>query len=118
MEQRMNIRVPTNLPATVHYTGSDGRRTMHTVIRDLGFGGAFVEAGQMSALKGSIIRVGLGESEQAESINIDALVLRSSDDGVGLMFAYLDDDVFDQLASLLEPELDKRFGRSRQRTHN
>ncbi len=106
MEHRMNIRMPVSLPARVYYPDKGGHGSFRAVTRDLGFGGAFIEAGENSPAKGSIVRLALTTVPE-DPVTIDALVLRSENGGFGVMFAYYSDEVFKQLASVLEPVFER-----------
>lgn len=107
MERRMNPRRPLRLAATVYYPGEGGGSHIHTVTRDLCYEGAFIETLACAHLQGGIVRVEL-QTPRYGRIGLDALVLRTGADGVGLMFAYYSTRVFEQLDALLEPEADRR----------
>ncbi|HKJ22910.1 MAG TPA: PilZ domain-containing protein [Gammaproteobacteria bacterium] len=107
MERRMNPRKPLRLAATVHYPDEGGARRIQTVTRNLCYEGVFVETLAFAHLQGSIVRVEL-DTPLHGPIGLDALVLRSRADGLGLMFAYYSTEVFEQLDALLEPEANKR----------
>lgn len=111
MEHRMNMRMPVSLSARVYYPDRGGHGSFQTVTRDLGFGGAFIEAGESSPAKGSIVRLALATAAE-DPVTIDALVLRSETGGFGVMFAYYGDDVFKQLTSVLEPAFDQQDAHS------
>lgn len=108
MEHRMNIRMPVSLPVTVYYPGRGGHESCRATIRDLGFGGAFIEAGETAPTKGTIVRVAM-EKASGNPVVIDALVLRDDANGLGIMFAYYGDDVFQQLASVLQPVIEQQY---------
>ena len=108
MEHRMNIRTPVHLPATVYYRGNGGRESYRAMTRNLSFGGAFIEAGETAPSKGAIVRLAL-DNAGGGPVVIDALVLRHDALGFGIMFAYYGDEVFQQLASMLQPVLERRY---------
>lgn len=110
MEHRMNIRMPVSLSARVYYPDKGGYGSFRAVTRDLSFGGAFIEAGEISPVKGSIVRLALATAAE-DPVTIDALVLRSEAGGFGAMFAYYGDDVFKQLSSVLGPVLERHRAR-------
>ena len=106
----MNIRVPVDLPVTISYAvNGDGPRHMRTTTRNLSFDGALLEAGEQPPEEGRLVRMELPASA-AGSIAIDALVLRHDGGGLALVFAHYGEAVFERLAGLLEPELERRFG--------
>ena len=110
MEHRMNMRMSVSLSARVYYPDKGGYGCFDAVTRNLGFGGAFIEAGGGDPPKGTIVRLVLVTASQ-EPLTIDALVLRTEDGGFGAMFAYYGDDVFKRLASVLEPVLEQHQAR-------
>jgi hypothetical protein len=101
MERRINLRLNMRLSAVIRYRDAGENRCLTATTRNLSFEGAFMEAGGISNLAGSIVRLELNTLAEAPLI-IEALVARSRSDGLGLMFAYYSRDVFEQLASLLE----------------
>jgi len=107
MERRMNPRKPLCLTATVRYPGEGGGGCIGTVSRNLSYEGAFVEARALSGLHGSIVRVELETSSHGR-IDLDALVLRETAVGLGLMFAYYSTEAFERLDDLLASETGRR----------
>lgn len=102
MERRTYIRKPLHLPAVIRYPCKGRSCSFRTITRDLSFEGAFIDTGDFT-LQGSIIRMEV-EACSAAPLVIDALVVRSDTEGLGLLFAYYSSEVFEQLALLLEPE--------------
>lgn len=109
MERRMNARKPLRFPATIRYRSMDASLSMPTMTRNLSFEGTFLETGEIAQLEGSIVRVELA-ALPSDPITIDALVVHGNRDGIGLMFAYYGNTVFEQLASVLEAEPDPDGG--------
>lgn len=113
MEHRMNVRVPVRLPVSVSYPcKGDSPRVVDTMTRNLSFDGAHIEHGAVDLERGRLIRLELAVCPHGP-ITLEALVLRCDADGIGLMFAHYGDAVFEGVAALLEPELDKRFSPDR-----
>lgn len=109
MEHRMNIRVPVRRPVSVSCPCKGGSpHVVDTMTRNLSFDGAHIEHGAADLECGRLIRLELANPHGP--ITLEALVLRRDADGLGLMFAHYGDAVFERVAALLEPELDKRFG--------
>lgn len=108
MEHRMNIRMPVSMPATVYYPGNGGHESCRAMTRNLGFGGACLEAGETPPSKGTIVRLAM-DNAGGDPVVIDALVLRNDAEGLGIMFAYYGDDVFQRLASMLQPVSEQHY---------
>lgn len=109
MEHRMNSRLCVRLPVTVQISPRMENTRVCTVTRDVALGGACIENKGLDIQEGAMVRLTL-ELTPGDRVMIDALVLRSNDQGVGLMFAYYSNEVFDRLAELLEPKTPKRYG--------
>jgi hypothetical protein len=101
MERRMNARIPRQLHAAVRYRGKGLNRRLSASTRNLSYDGAFLEIGEDTHLNGSIVRLEL-EAASDDPLIIDALVVHSNPEGLGLMFAYYSHKVYEQLAALLE----------------
>ena len=111
MERRMNLRSPLRLRAVIRYRDTGGNYRLTATTRNLSFEGAFLETGEIAHLQGSIVRLELHVSPE-DPLIIDALVVNSRGDGLGLMFAYYNHEAFERLASLLESTANKPDGRS------
>jgi hypothetical protein len=104
-DRRINIRIPVNLPVSVRYPDKVGQSGFRTVMRNLCFGGTFIEARESAPPAGTIVRLSL-KIPREDSLILDALALRKDGAGLGIIFAYYSDDTFKKLASILEPSLE------------
>lgn len=100
MEQRWNIRMPVRTQVCIRSpdTGTIAGRT-----RDLSFEGMYVETSPDSVSAHTFVQVEFAVRDGANwsVVKTPAMIVRSADDGVGLMFPDYDDRVFDGLALLL-----------------
>ena len=108
MEHRMNLRHSVQLPITVHVSPRMDHKGLPMVTRDIAFGGACIESEGVDIVEGTMVRLAL-EIAPDDPVTIDALVVRSNNREVGLMFAYYSNDVFDRLTELLEPQVQRRY---------
>lgn len=106
---RVDFRVPARIPASLTFPPRAQAITVQGVTRDIGFGGACIESSDALPQEGMLARLTL-EGPRGSPVIIDALVLRSSHNGIGLMFAHYGDDVFRPLVALLQPEFEKYIG--------
>lgn len=112
MEHRMNLRHSVQIPTTVHVSPRMDHKEVPVVMRDIAFGGACIESEGVDIREGTMVRLAL-EITPSDPVTIDALVVRSNNREVGLMFAYYSNDVFDRLTELLEPKVQKRYANQR-----
>ncbi|MGA7800620.1 MAG: PilZ domain-containing protein [Gammaproteobacteria bacterium] len=101
MEHRMNVRVPLRMEVGIEFPGS-AFITGHT--DDVSFEGMYVRTGTMKLPRHGLVRVEFvvhGQQEHAH-LRVPALVVRTTSNGVGLMFGNCDDEVFHVIAHLLE----------------
>lgn len=104
----MHVRMPVCLSVIVYAPMNGGRSSFCAVSRDISFEGAFIEAVPTRPPKGGFVRLSF-ETAYDDPLIIDALVIRDNADGFGVMFAYNDDKKFQQLISILQPRLKRRF---------
>lgn len=102
IESRANLRVPVRLSVTVELPPRIERNSVRGVTRDISLSGAFIENSGSVPREGSLARLAL-ETAPGGALVIDAVVLRSNDQGMGLMFAHYGDEIFEPLAALLAP---------------
>ncbi len=103
---RMSMRVPISLPVTIEFPSGTERNTLQAVTSDLSFDGAFILHRAPAPKEGTIARLILKNAPDSPLV-IDALVLRSTTHGTGFMFAHYNDELFDGLAALIGPALDR-----------
>jgi len=93
MEQRWNVRTPLTLDVTIHAPHDD---SIPGTTLDVSFGGMHVHVGPEVVLHGNtLVDVTVAIGEQLETIS--ALVVRSTQEGFGLMFT----DLGQQMLALL-----------------
>ncbi len=109
MERRINLRKPVRLRAAVRYRDRGENCRLETTTLNLSFEGAFLETGEIAHLVGSIVRLEL-QAFPGNPLTIDALVVYRNHAGLGLMFAYYKNEVFEQLVTLLESTPNKSDG--------
>jgi len=105
-KRRMSMRVPISLPVTIEFPLGTERNTFQAVTSDLSFDGAFILHRASAPKEGTIARVILKNAPENPLV-IDALVLRSTTHGTSFMFAHYNDAVFDGLAAMMGPALDR-----------
>lgn len=102
MEHRMNMRISMRLPVTIQYFSGSEKNSVRTVTHNISFNGACIENAGLQIQEGAMVHLRL-EACSGHSLMIDALVVRSDEEHAGLMFAYYDNGVFNQLSALLGP---------------
>jgi c-di-GMP-binding flagellar brake protein YcgR len=98
MEQRWNVRTPLELDVTIHVPDKD---PVPGTTLDMSFGGMHVQVGPEVVLHGNTlvdVTVAIGERLETAS----ALVVRSTQEGFGLMFT----DLGHQMLTLLHTVAD------------
>lgn len=100
IESRMAIRLPVRLPVTIELRPLLLNLKLQAVTRNVSFYGALVEECKPSPPKGAEVRL-LMESAPNVRLAIDALVVRSTDHGVALMFTENSEGVFKSLSKIL-----------------
>lgn len=106
VECRTGIRVPVRLPVTIEIRPLVLRVSLRAVTHNVSFDGALVEACKPDLPKGAQVRV-LLETAPTVQLFIDAVVVRSTDKGVALMFTEYADDVLKPLSAILAAEFNK-----------
>lgn len=100
MEQRWNIRMPVRTNVCIRSPDSEAvaGRT-----RDLSFEGMYVETAPDTVSAHTFVQIEFAVRDGANwaVVKTPAMIVRSEEDGVGLMFPDYDDTVFDGLALLL-----------------
>ena len=99
-EARMAIRVPVRLPVTIELRPLLLNLKLQAVTHNLSFDGALIEASKPAPPKGAEVRL-LLESAPNVHLVIDALVVRSTDHGVALMFTENAKGVLKSLSEIL-----------------
>lgn len=103
MEHRMNVRIPLHMEVGIEFPGS-AFITGHT--GDVSFEGMYVRTGKASLPRHGLVKVEFvihGERQHAH-LRIPALVVRTTPEGVGLMFGNCDEEIFEGIARLLEQQ--------------
>ncbi len=108
LEHRTNARIAVHLPIILELPPRIETNWVNAATRDMSSGGAFIEGGDLNIQAGTLVRLTL-EAALKTPLVIDALVLRSEDHGVALMFANNGGDAFHPLAVWLEQEIDRHF---------
>jgi len=112
----MDIRVPVRLPVTIEIRPLLLQVSFQAVTHNIGFDGALLEASKPDLRKGTQVRVLLETAPKVHLI-IDALVVRSTDHSVALMFTEYAHEALKPLSAILAAELNKYLdGRSGPRT--
>jgi hypothetical protein len=109
IESRWSIRVPVRLPVIIKIHPGLGFERVRTVTHDLSFDGALIAANHPALQRGAQLRV-LLETAAKDPLVFDALVVRSTDHTVGLMFTEYGDDVSESLCSILAAEFNAYLG--------
>lgn len=106
MDHRMSLRVATERPVTVHPRIG---RAVTGKLRDVSFDGAFlaIEDGHPESLLTRHVRVRAAERSAPGDlpVEIPALVIRASADGVGLVFGGYDEVANEYLAQIYNERL-------------
>ena len=107
IEHRWNFRVPVQTRVSIRRRWF--RSTVGTT-RDISFEGMYVETPAAQELVNNTVQVAipLNTHTRPTVIEVPGLVVRGTDNGVGLLLADYDDEIFQRLAALLAPALDQR----------
>lgn len=101
-ENRINMRIAMRLPVSIRFFSGVEKNSARTVTRNISFNGACIESAGLEIQEGAMVHLRL-EAGAGGALMIDALVVRNNGQSAGLMFAYYDNDVFNQLHDLLGP---------------
>jgi hypothetical protein len=107
IEHRWNFRVPVQTRVSIRRRWF--RSTVGTT-KDISFEGMYVETPAARELVNNTVQVAIPVSTHMRPtvIKVPGLVVRSTDNGVGLLLADYDDEIFQRLAALLAPALEQR----------
>ncbi|HKJ08849.1 MAG TPA: PilZ domain-containing protein [Gammaproteobacteria bacterium] len=111
MEHRMNVRIPLHMEVGIEFPGS-AFITGHT--GNMSFEGMYVRTGNTGLPRHGLVKVEFvihGPQEHAH-LRVPALVVRTTPEGVGLMFGNCDEDIFEGIARLLEQQFNAAEGRT------
>ncbi|MGA7801694.1 MAG: PilZ domain-containing protein [Gammaproteobacteria bacterium] len=107
IEHRWNFRVPVQTRVNIRRRWF---RSTTGTIRDISFEGMYVETLNAPELINNTVEVAIPVTNQSRRtvIKVPGLVVRSTDNGIGLLLADYDDEIFQRLAALLAPALDQQ----------
>ena len=106
VECRASMRVPVRIPVTIVFPPLVGHQSIRAVTRNVSFDGVLINSRNPSLEKGTHVRV-LLEIAGKEPIIVYALVVRSTYEGLALMFTVYEKDVIESLSAVLTTEFDK-----------
>lgn len=103
MEHRMNVRIPLHMEVGIEFPGS-AFITGHT--GDMSFEGMYVRTGRAALPRHGLVKVEfvIHDKRRHAHLRVPALVVRTTPEGVGLMFGNYDEEMFEGIARLLEQQ--------------